>query len=276
MYKLLLLAVLTISGKAFADNMDAISSCYNKKIESPKTIINTELFLAIDQTTVFNNSLKQSIANNVRLFLKPNHTFSVTQFSAFTQGHYTDVLVSGKLESNISEDLRDDISKPLLSKFDQCISMQSKLSMKLVGNAMKSAFGDSSTTLTNSDILASLKDISTKVRQSKADTKVVFIASDMLEHSSLTSFYSNQAVRLIDPVKELKMATDKEMIADFGGAKVYVLGAGLLIEDAKQLKGVYRSPQTMQALHKFWRDWFKSSNAELIEFGQPALLSPIL
>lgn len=276
MNKLLFIAILVLNGTAYAGNMNAISSCYNKKIEAPKAAIETELFLAIDQTTMFNPSLRQSVANNVRLFLKPNHAYSVTQFSAFTQGHYTDVLVSGKLESGIDEELRDDISKPLLSKFDQCMAMQSKLSMKLVGNAMKSAFSDSSTILTNSDIIASLKDISNKVRQSKAENKVVLIASDMLEHSSLTSFYSKQAVRLIVPAKELKMATDKEMIADFGGAKIYVLGAGLLTEDAKQPKGVYRSPQTMQALHKFWNDWFKASNAELIEFGQPALLSPII
>lgn len=65
------------------------------------------------------------------------------------------------------------------------------------------------------------------------------------------------------------------MFGDFGGAKVYVIGAGLLTEDIKNSKGVYRSPQIMQALSTFWKEWFKKSNAEVIEFGQPALLNPI-
>lgn len=275
MIKIVLLAVLAFNGAAYAGNMNAIPSCYNKNMAALSPKPEVELFVAIDQTTLFNKSLQQSIANNVRLFLKPNHAFSVTQFSAFTQGHYTDVLVGGKLEQPIGAELRDDISKPLLVKFDQCIAMQSKLSMKLVGGAMRSAFSGSSSTLTNSDILASLKDISSKVKQSKADKKVILIASDMLEHSSLTSFYSKQSVRMIDPAKEFMMTTDKDMLADFGGAKVYVIGAGLLAEDSKQPKGVYRSPQSMQQLHKFWREWFKASNGELVEFGQPALLSPI-
>lgn len=275
MNKLILCAVLAMSNAAFAGNINAIPSCYNKKIQLPNKTTETEIFLIIDQTTLFNTSLQQSVANNVRLFLKPNHAFSVTQFSAFTQGHYTDVLVSGKLQPVINEEMRDDISKPLLSKLDQCLAMQSSLSMKQVGKAMRSAFSGSSSTLTNSDILASLKDISSKVRQSKSDNKVVFVASDMLEHSSLTSFYSKQSVRLINASKELKIATDNDMLADFDGAKVYIIGAGLLAEDSKQPKGIYRSPQTMQSLAKFWKDWFKVSNGELIEFGQPALLSTI-
>jgi hypothetical protein len=54
-----------------------------------------------------------------------------------------------------------------------------------------------------------------------------------------------------------------------------VLGAGLLAEDAKQTKGIYRDPKTMGALQQFWQGYFEKSNAKLIEFGQPALLNPI-
>ncbi|MDP3306823.1 hypothetical protein, partial [Methylotenera sp.] len=225
--------------------------------------------------TPFNNSLKQSVADNVRPFLQPNQAFSVTQFSAFTQGHYTEVLVSGKLDVALAPKVRDDISKPVLSKFDQCIAMQSKMAMQLVGRAMKTAFGDGRNDIAKSDVLASLKDISSKVQQSKAEQKIVLIASDMLENSSITSFYAKQAVRQISTEKELKLVADNQMFGDFGGAKVYVIGAGLLTEDAKHARGVYRSPQTMQALATFWKTWFQKSNAEVVEFGQPALLNPV-
>lgn len=275
MKKLLPLFILLFSSVAMAGNIDAIPTCYNEKISAQKPATDIEIFVVIDQTTMFDGGLRQSIADNIRPFLKPGNAFSVTQFSAFTQSHYTDVLVSGKLDQVLEKAARDDVSKPVLNKFDQCMTAQSRLAGQLVGGAMKTAFGGSSSDIAKSDVFASLKDISGKVRQSAAQHKVVLLASDMLENSSITSFYANQAVRQIDPEKELKLVANNQLFGDFGGAKVYVIGAGLLAEDSKHQKGVYRSTQTMQALSRFWTGYFKKSNAELVEFGQPALLNPI-
>lgn len=275
MKKLLPLFLVLFSTVAMAGNIDAIPTCYNEKISPQTTTIDSELFVVIDQTALFDGGLKQSIADNIRPFLKPGNAFSVTQFSAFTQSHYTDVLVSGKLEPGLEKAKRDDISKPVLSKFDKCIIAQPRLAGQLIGKAMKTTFASSSSDIAKSDVFASLKDISGKVRQSPAQHKVVLLASDMLENSSITSFYAKQMVRQIDPEKELKLVENNQLFADFGGARVYVIGAGLLAEDSKRQKGVYRSTQTMQALSRFWGEYFKKSNAELVEFGQPALLNPI-
>ncbi|MDP1658227.1 MAG: hypothetical protein Q8L73_02600 [Methylotenera sp.] len=274
-FGLLFTSSLFISSLVMAGQMDAIPTCYNAKITAPNVNVATELFVIIDQTTPFNSGLKQSVADNVRPFLQPNQAFSVTQFSAFTQGHYTDVLVSGKLDATLAQKQRDDISKTILAKYDQCMAMQTKQAPRLLGGTMKTAFSTGNNDIAKSDVLASLKDISSKVKQSTADRKIVLIASDMLENSSLTSFYAKQTVRQINPEKELKLVADNQMFGDFGGAKVYVIGAGLLAEDAKRAKGVYRSPQTMQALATFWKAWFQKSNAEVVEFGQPALLNPV-
>jgi hypothetical protein len=263
------------SSLVMAGQMNAIPTCYGAKINAPSVNVETELFVIIDQTTSFNTGLKQSVADNVRPFIQSNRAFSVTQFSAYTQGHYTDVIVSGKLEETLSQKQRDDVSKPILAKYDQCIAMQTKQASRLLGGAMKSAFSVGNNDIVKSDVLASLKDISSKVKHSTAEKKVVLIASDMLENSSITSFYAKQAVRQISPEKELTIVADNKLFGDFGGAKVYVIGAGLLAEDAKAPKGVYRSPQTMQALSAFWKEWFRKSNAEVIEFGQPALLNPV-
>jgi hypothetical protein len=84
----------------------------------------------------------------------------------------------------------------------------------------------------------------------------------------------HNAVRRIDPQAEMKKATAAGLIGDFGGARVYVVGAGLLTGDAK-LKNVYRDPQTMSALKQFWTLYFKQSNASIGEFGEPALLGPV-
>ena len=270
-----LTVMLFFSCVAMAGNNDAVPTCYNEKIPVKTTVPDTEIFLVIDQTTLFDVRLEQSIADNIRSFLKAGNAFSVTQFSAFTQGHYTDVMVSGKLDPELPKALRDDVSKPVLTKFDQCMALQPRLAGQLVGSAMKAAFGGSSSDIAKSDIFASLKDISSKVRRSQSPHKVVLLASDMLENSSITSFYASQAVRQINADKELKLVADNQLYGDFGGARVYVIGAGLLAEDAKHPTGIYRSTQTMQALARFWAGYFQKSKAELVEFGQPALLNAL-
>ncbi|MGY1490231.1 hypothetical protein ACW4YW_12525 [Methylobacillus pratensis] len=264
--------LLGVAGLAQAGG--AVLACYHAKLPSPSLKPATEIFVVIDQTTVFDNALKQSIANNLRPFLSANNAFSVIRFSAYTQGQYTEVLTAGSLDPLIDQDARNDISKPVLAKFDQCTANQPKQASQLAGAALKKAFGGSSASIPKSDVIGSLKDISNRVRQSKASQKVVLVASDMLENSSVTSFYINQAVRTIQPEKELALVEKQGLFGDFAGARVYVIGAGLLADDARA-KAVYRSPQTMQALENFWKQYFQRSNAQLLEFGQPALLNSI-
>lgn len=275
MRKHLLMLLIMLTGNAFAGQLNAIPSCYSQQLVAPKKPIETELFLVIDQTTSFSNALKQSIADNVRNFIQPNFAFSVSQFSSFTQNHYTDVLVSGKLDAVLDKSARNDISKPVLTKFDHCMSSVNNLAAQSLGNAMKNAFGGSSSKISNSDIFSSLKAISSLVNKSNANRKVVFIASDMLENSSITSFYAKQAVRNINPEKELAIVEKNQLFGDFGKAEIYVMGAGLLSNDIRQAKIAYRSPQIMQSLFEFWKTWFQKSNSDLIEFGQPALLNAV-
>jgi hypothetical protein len=270
-----LVAALNLCGLPALAATNAIPSCYDAKLTALGLPLTKELFVLVDQTTLLDEELKQSVAEQVRPFLSKGNGFSVVVFSAFTQGKYTQLLTSGQLDHAMPDALRSDVSKPVLGKFDQCITRQTGLAGQAVGGALRSAFEGSSGEIAKSDVLASLKDISGKVRQSKATEKVVLLVSDMLENSSVSSFYANQSVRKIEPSKEMKLATDNNLIADFGGARVFVLGAGLLSEDAKKKKASYRDPKTMSALADFWKSYFEKSNAQLIEFGQPALLNQI-
>lgn len=268
------IALALLSFPAFAGT-NAIPSCYDAKLSTPTTPLTKELFVLIDQTTLLDDQLKQSVAEQVRPFLSKGNGFSVLVFSAFTQGRYTQLLISGQLDHTMPDTLRRDVPKPVLGKFDQCITRQTGLAGQIVGSALRSAFDGSSGEIGKSDILASLKDIAGKVRQSKASDKVVLLVSDMLENSAISSFYVNKSVRQIEPSKEMKLTIDNNLIADFGGARVFVLGAGLLTNDTKKNKSSYRDPKTMLALGSFWKTYFEKSNAELMEFGQPALLNEI-
>jgi hypothetical protein len=91
----------------------------------------------------------------------------------------------------------------------------------------------------------------------------------MLENSSITSFYAKNSVRGIDAKAELgKVGT----FGDFGGARVYVAGAGSIVTTGKKQVETYRDPKTMDALEMFWREYFTRSNASLAVFGKPSLM----
>ena len=271
----LLAAPLLFSGSVMAAQLDAIRSCYEKPLPAPR-VPETELIVAIDQTTPLSPSLKQLVADNVKSYLQPGHAFSIAVFSAYTQGRYTEVLASGRIEAPLEKAVRDDISKPVLAKFEQCLGRQPAQAMQVAGGALRAAFAESSGSIATSDVLASLKAVSALAAESRSPQKIVLIVSDMLENSTVANFYAEQgkAVRKIDAGKELRAVEDSKLLGNFGGAKVYVMGAGLLSADAANAKA-YRDPKTMQALAEFWSAYLRKSNAELVEFGQPALLRPM-
>ncbi|MFM0741959.1 hypothetical protein PQQ51_32420 [Paraburkholderia xenovorans] len=260
---------------AHAGVTNDIPSCYAANHIKPATSnADHELFIAIDQTTVFDDKLQAQIAEMAGKAIRPAGAYTLFDFSAFSQGHYTEVVTRGVIESPIPEKLRDDISERALRSFDACMAGQSGYAKKALLASIARVESVATNDLAKSDILAALKNISDKVRASPASDKVVLIASDMLENSSVSSFYSHNAVRRIDPQVEMKKATTAGLIGDFGGARIYVIGAGLLSGDAK-VKNVYRDPQTMSALKQFWTLYFERSNASIGEFGAPALLGTL-
>ena len=113
------------------------------------------------------------------------------------------------------------------------------------------------------------------VKAAAAGERIVLVVSDMLENSSISSFYQRQAVRLISPQAELAKVEKESLFGDFGGVRVHVFGAGLVSEGAGPKDGVYRDPRTMQALERFWAEYFARSGAVLEQFGKPELLGPL-
>jgi hypothetical protein len=261
---------------AVADSHNAIKSCYDAlKISGKSEAVEKELFVLIDQTTPLDDSLKNMVIQNSIPFVQHANAFTVAKFSAFIQGNYAGVVTHGQLDWQMPEAQRADTSKPLLQGYDKCMKLQIGYAKKLLNDSIVQTFGNSSSDIAKSDILKSLQEFAKNViKPSKAKSKVVLIVSDMLENSSITSFYANNSVKKIDPSTEMKKVESSRLVADFGGAKVYVLGAGVMAPNAKN-KNNYRDPKTMQALNDFWKMYFQKSNAKLVEFGQPALLGKV-
>lgn len=272
-----LLACSALVLTAYAGLQNDIPSCYaanNVGAAAPAPA--RELFVLIDQTTQLDPRLQSSVKENVLRFIRPGTAYVIGDFSAFSQGRYMEIISAGTLEQPVADSARNSIGVKVLRTFDACMQGQAGYGQKLIQSALDKALGGSTSTLSRSDVLASIKELSVRVRQSTAHDKVVFLVSDMLENSSVSSFYAAKNVRNIDPAKELKAAEAAGMIGNFGGARVFVLGAGIVPEDAaKGASGVYRDPKAMNALKEFWRQLLARSNAELVEFGTPAMMTPL-
>lgn len=256
---------------------DDIPSCYAANQLPVPGEPDRALFVLIDQTTLLDSNLIRDLGRQLQGLIVPGTSFHILSFSAYSQGRYLQPLASGTLEAPLTEkSLRDATSVKQLKSLDGCLKSQqafgAKLAAKAVGDALQGASGD----LARSDVIGSLASVSKAVSESAARKRLIFIVSDMLENSSVSSFYTQDRMRQIDPAAELEKLRKANIKADFGGASVYVMGAGIVPEAAGRKAALnYRSAQSLDALKRFWGGYFTQSNATLVEFGTPALLTPI-
>lgn len=274
------LALLALGASAAAAPVNQIPSCYAAgKLEIQPAPVQRAFFIVLDETVVLDDELKRALWDLVRPLVRPGTDVSIYRFSAYSQGKYLDVVASGVLEMPIPAGVRDSVSVPKLKTFDACMNGQAQYGLTLTRNAIGKVLAGSTFDLANSDIDGSLFALSKVVKESKAPTRTVLLVSDMLENSTVSSFYQNKGVRNIDPSAELKKVEAAKLFGDFGGASVYVMGAGLIEPAAGPARGArpvqYRDTKTMSALQQFWTRYFERSNAKLEAFGTPALLTVI-
>ncbi len=266
--------LLLLSAGAVAAN--AVPSCYRATgLQAPAIPPDRELFILIDQTTIFDETLKRTAEENVVGFLGPNSSYQVIVFSAFSQGRYTTPVIQGTIEPAFPVKARDSVSERRLAALDKCLAAQQPWAERQVVEVMGRSFAQASPDLAKSDILAAIRDVALAMAASPAKRKVLFLVSDMLENSSITSFYGpGGRVRLVAPERELALTAKADMFAQLTGATVDVMGAGLLAPDVSKQAG-YRDPKTMEALRTFWQQYFVKSGGVPDQFGEPDLLAPI-
>jgi len=249
----------------------AVPSCYEQLREYAPRDARGDLTVVIDQTVFLDARLRQIVRETVDRLVKPGVNVSIATFSAYLQGRYLDVLVSGQVEAPIDAAQRDFVSKRDLRQNDQCLSDQLVFAHRLVAKALDAAFQGIDPNIARSDIVAALRDLSRRVGDARAGGRIVVVVSDMLENSSISSFYQGGRLRPIDASAELRKVAASGIRADFHGAQVVVIGGGGVSQRTAD-DSSYRDPRALLALEDFWRRWFAASHAELVEFGKPTPL----
>jgi hypothetical protein len=253
---------------------NSVPSCYaHVRIGVQAPVPGREVFILVDQTTALDGGLAANLRDNLRNLVQPGTSFTVSAFSAFSRGHFTTVVASGLVEAPVQGALRNSLPVNRLKQLDQCIVAQTGFAQRKALEALGRAMAPSAGSFANSEIMTSLAQLAERVRASRARDRVVVVASDMLEHSTVTSFYARRTLRRIDAGAEIRRAQATRQIGNFGGARVYVIGAALLPPGPGG--GAVRDIDALNALQSFWANWFRLSNARLVAFGRPNLVTPV-
>jgi len=267
--KKILLTLLTLSALLSARN--DVPSCYKAlKINDPAPVPQKELFILIDQTTPIDKNMMIYTYKNMMKFMKNGYAVTIASFSSNANGKYTDVAYSGRLESLLPESAKHDIAKKSLRKYEGCMNGQYKYAKKKATKALVYTLKGANKKLPHSDIIKSLDDISGHIiKSSSSKEKVVLLVSDMIEHSSITSFYSKGSLKKVNTESEMKKVKKSDYMANFDGARVYVIGTGMVGKKS------YRDSKTLKALTDFWKNYFQAANAKLQAIGTPMLLEDV-
>ncbi len=194
-----LLYIFALCAAAFA-----VPSCYELNKIPHEQSTNEALFVLIDETTPFGEPLKKQVVNNALKFATPGNRIVVAKFSAFLDGRYNEILFDFTLDTPMGDDERYNTNKNVLAKFDKCLKDQLGYVKKSVASAINGAFLKEGDSVAKSDIFYALQDFGkNSIAPTQAEKKTIILASDMLENSSITSFYAKGAPRKIDAKKEL-------------------------------------------------------------------------
>lgn len=268
-----------LSTNAYAGLVNDVPSCYAANHFPFKSASHQRLiYILVDQTVMLDPQLQQSVIRNINRMLGPGTKFVIAEFSAFSQNRYLNVLHTGIIEYPLSKDEAGNVPMSQLPSFNACMNGQARYSIQLVDKSTQQAMDAASSSLDQSDILGALKTVSISIRSDPAQRKVLFLVSDTLENSTVMSLYYHHTIAKIDPTKAILKVKSSDMFGDFGGAKVYVLGAGILPpakKGSRAMRDGYRDPITLSRLHSFWDKYFKQSHAMLVGYGTPALIEPL-
>jgi hypothetical protein len=266
------IAVVVAAVEVAAAPLELQRDCYAvTKIETGPITRDADIFVVLDETTVLDDHLKQQAVDQVSGLLVDNRGFTIWRFSAFIQGRYADLSLRGQISKDLTEEQRYDIPRDRIRRFDTCRSAEIADAKFTVGKTMLEIMNSASNDIARSDIITSLQWVSRAVAESKARRKLVFIISDMLENSSIASFYERGGLGVVNE-KVFKDVEKAGLFGDFAGAAVYVLGAAVMppAKDQKALTS-YRDPRRIEALERFWAYWFERSHAKLVAFGKPTI-----
>ncbi len=230
------------------------------------------LFVVADESVGFDKNMIMRADEMMVEWLAPGRNIEVIRFSSGVKGRYTEVVTSGRLDPEPSEDFINQLKRSELSKFQVYHRKQLKIAKIQAQKALLSIIRTSNKAVPYSDIVSNMKHVAEHIRRFPARRKVVLVISDMFENSSITTFYSRGHVKNINPSRELKKVLKAGMGANFGNnVTVYVMGLGYFWSGEGSGREKYLDPKRADKIAGFWKKYFEAGHAKIGEIGEPLM-----
>lgn len=137
---------------------------------------NLASFVIIDQTTVFNPKIINNLLEKSKPLYSVGSKLVVVKFSTTTQNCYTSVALETSVDNPMSKDEEDDTPIAKVKKFNRCIEEQAQKIKKDAPEIIKSTLEESNSTIGQSEIFKSLKDIATSKIQTSRAKKILLLS----------------------------------------------------------------------------------------------------
>lgn len=234
------------------------------------------LFVVADESVGFDRNMIMRANEMMVEWLEPGRSVEVIRFSSGVKGRYTEVVSSGRLDPEPSDSFTNNLKRSELARFDKLHRQQLMLAKIQAQKALLSIIKTSNSSVPYSDIVSNMKHVGDHIKQYASNRKVVLVISDMLENSSIITFYSKGHVKTVNPDAALKAVADAGMVADFGeNVDVYVLGLGYFWAGEGSGKERYLDPKRASKVKEFWKRYFETSHANVREIGMPLMYGTI-
>lgn len=246
------------------------TSCYsNISYATPeKKEAERALYVFVDETIPLSDSMKKKIQELLTSWGKPGDLVKIARFSASYRELYPELVYSAFIEQKPDEKFMYNLHYMDKKQVMECLEEQKSRFKLGFETQLKAALKNINPKIPKSEILGSLKLLSKQlVLPDKAKEKILFLITDGIENSGVTSFYARGALKNIDHLKTISSLRKKGMMGYWKNTQVYVYGLGLLA-DKKQ----YVNPNHVQSLKRFWERYFVESGGKILEIGTPELL----
>lgn len=239
--------------------------------DSENSGIERSLYVIIDESVGFDANIIGRVADMVVEWSEPGRNIEIFRFSSNVEGRYSEKILEAPYPPEADEDFLDGIKRSMREKLGRCQKQRPMQLRSIIKRKILSTLESADKSIPKSDIVATISELSRYINGKEQESKSVLIVSDMFENSSITSFYSKGSIRMLNAENEIKTMEKNNMMAEFGGADIYVVGLGYFTGNAHATSERYLDPKRRSPIINFWKQYFSKSNGNVVEIGAPLM-----
>ncbi len=225
------------------------------------------LYVLVDQTMMLDSASQARVRDLLASWGRPGDLIKVASFSANMPGRYPQVAFSARIEEKADERFLYNLRYAHKQALKECLKNNEKQGVEGFQQSLAKLLKEGDNKIPKTELFFSLRELSRQlIRPHEAPEQTVFLITDGMENSRITSFYHKGKMRTLKPRKELSKLRRAGLIPTLHGARVYVYGLGM-----SSAKNAYGDPRKLEQLRRFWERYLVEGRGKIAAIGLPEL-----